>query len=311
MSYPQTRRPYSSRTIQRLLIVGKRLVPAHSETIPMECGGKRSATPLWIYLKPKLHTLWIMIAIVVLCSVVFLADNLVRAKSPKKQTAALQESAKLSESTRLRNTSRPSEHAADVSGQSAEGNNPLINLSNSRDVRASYVGPDELRVALEQNLAQSLSLAAGDFNEDGVTDLVSGYGYKGRGIVSLLPGNGDAIYPNAPEAQQRKADRTFTDTPFVSSAQVFNAPVVADFIGAGDFDADGHADVVTAQRGGRELCLLSGDGKGNLRESKKIALPGRVTALAVGELNRPDGLADVLVGVADETGAQVLVLEGP
>ena len=101
-----------------------------------------------------------------------------------------------------------------ISVHAAGRGNPTINLSDGHDLLTSYVGPDQLRVALEQNLAQPLSLAAADFDEDGVPDLVSGYAYNGRGIITLLRGNVDSIYPNAPETKQRKSNGTFTDALF-------------------------------------------------------------------------------------------------
>ena len=82
---------------------------------------------------------------------------------------------------------------------------PAINLNDGHDVLTSYVGPEDLRLALEQNQAVPLSLATADFDDDGVPDLASGYGNGERGIVTLLRGNVDAIYPNAREGQQRKA----------------------------------------------------------------------------------------------------------
>src|SRR6185369_2866924 len=57
--------------------------------------------------------------------------------------------------------------------------------------------------------------------------------------------------------------------------------------------------------------LMSGDGKGGLRETKRIALPGGVTAMVAGEINRRDGLDDVVVGVSGKQGSRVLVFEGP
>jgi CSLREA domain-containing protein len=140
---------------------------------------------------------------------------------------------------------------------------------------------------------------------------VSGYGYQGRGIVSLQRSNVDSIFPNAPEAQRRKASGTFTDAPFLSPAGLFSLPIPAEFIGAGDFDADGHWDVVAASRTRSYLILFSGDGRGSFAAAREIDLPGIVTAMTTGEINRSDGLTDVVVGVALEQGAQVLVFEGP
>jgi DNA-binding CsgD family transcriptional regulator len=97
----------------------------------------------------------------------------------------------------------------------------------------------------------------------------------------------------------------------LAPAFVFDVREAADFIGAGDFDGDGHWDVVTAARGSNKLYLMTGDGNGGLREAKRIDLEGGVTAMAVGEINRRDGLDDVVVGVSGEQGAKVLVFEGP
>jgi hypothetical protein len=239
-----------------------------------------------------------LVAILTLCLLPFLVHALVKTKTPKTGTPDNQP-------TRLARLSET------VSVHAAGRGNPTINLSDGHDVLTSYVGPEELRVALEQNVAEPLSLASADFDEDGVPDLVSGYAYNGQGIVTLLRGNVDSIYPNAPEAKQRKADGTFTDTPFLSPAEVFAAPVAADFIGAGDFDADGHWDIVLASRGGRALYLLSGDGHGRFAPTRLISLSGELTAFVTGEINRRDGLTDLVVGVVTENGPRILAFEGP
>ncbi|HEY3103949.1 MAG TPA: VCBS repeat-containing protein [Pyrinomonadaceae bacterium] len=195
--------------------------------------------------------------------------------------------------------------------QAAGRGNPKINLSDGHELLTSYVGPQELSNALQQNLAEPLSLASADFDEDGVPDLVSGYAYDGRGIITLHRGNVDSIYPNAPEAKQRKADGTFTAAPFLSPGRVFDARVAADFLAAGDFDADGHFDLAAAGRGNGVLLFFAGDGHGGFAEAREISLPGTVTALTTGEVNRADGLTDVVVGVTNELGSTVLVFEGP
>src|SRR5205085_5332380 len=132
------------------------------------------------------------------CLLPFLAHALIETKTPKTQPAANQriEPARLSQA---------------VSVHAAGRGNPPINLNDGRDLLTSYVGPEELRMALEQNLAEPLSLASADFDEDGVPDLVSGYAYNGAGIVTLLRGNVDSIYPNAPVSKQRMNNGTFTE----------------------------------------------------------------------------------------------------
>ncbi len=188
---------------------------------------------------------------------------------------------------------------------------PRLSLVNGYDLVSSYQGPAKLQRALEQNEAQGLSLASADFDEDGVPDLVSGYAYDGRGIITVHRGNVDAIYPNTPEARQRKANGTFTAAPFLSPALALEVGAPADFLGAGDFDADGHWDIVFAARGGMALHFLPGDGKGGFGPEKEIRLTGGVTAMVTGEINRPDGLIDLVVGIDGEQGSQVCVFEGP
>src|SRR5437660_2108472 len=188
---------------------------------------------------------------------------------------------------------------------------PRLSLANGHDLLSTYQGPAKLQRALEQNEAQALSLASADFDEDGVPDLVSGYAYDGRGIITVHRGNVDSIYPNTPEARQRKANGTFTAAPFLSPALALELEAAADFLGTGDFDADGHWDIVFAARGGMALHFLPGDGKGGFGPEKEIRLVGGVTALVTGEINRADGLTDLVVGIDGEQGPQVCVFEGP
>src|SRR5262249_15293434 len=53
-----------------------------------------------------------------------------------------------------------------------------------------------------------------------------------------------------------------------------------------------------------------GDGQGGFRETEQINLPGRVTAMIGGDVNRRDGLADLLIGVNQGSSSSLLVYEG-
>ncbi|MEN6527120.1 MAG: FG-GAP-like repeat-containing protein [Candidatus Polarisedimenticolia bacterium] len=75
-------------------------------------------------------------------------------------------------------------------------------------------------------------------------------------------------------------------------------------VAAGDVDGDGRVEVVVAA--GSALDVLRADGKGGFEGVARIALPGTATALAVGEINRPDGVADIVVGVE---GARLVVFQ--
>ena len=194
----------------------------------------------------------------------------------------------------------------------AEGRgNPVFNLSDGRAVITSYDGPEELSQALVSDEARGISLDSGDFDEDGVTDLISGYDFSRGGIITLMGGNNVSLQPNTSEAKERKQRDELSDAPFKGPARVFSVPVNPDFIGVGDFNGDGHLDIVIAARGGDCLHLLLGDGLGQFPSNRMIELGGSVSALIAGEINRRDGLIDVALAIRTSHGPELLVYEGP
>jgi uncharacterized repeat protein (TIGR01451 family) len=178
-----------------------------------------------------------------------------------------------------------------------------------------YEGPQEAKTALEGNQARPLALASDDFDEDGVPDLVSAYATGASGLLVIHRGNPDVIHPNAPGARERALldGRAKGDPPssFLAPGRILPVPGSPDFIAAGDFDADGHADVVLAAKGGTALWLLKGDGHGGFASPRSRELAATVTAMEAGEVNRADGLFDVVVGVTGAGGAAALVFEAP
>jgi len=189
--------------------------------------------------------------------------------------------------------------------------NPWINLLDGEPVPTTYMGAPGLLQSLDT--AQPRALTADDFDEDGMSDLVAGYAAADGGLIAIHRGSIDYLWPDGPEAEARKAAGLFVDTPFLPEVRLFPLPVAPDFLGAGDFDNDGHRDVVAAARGGEALYLLSGDGRGGLGAPEAIPVPGTVTAFAAGEVNRRDGLQDLVVGVVGGAGRSPLlvIFEGP
>ncbi|MBI1761072.1 MAG: hypothetical protein HYR56_06505 [Acidobacteria bacterium] len=75
--------------------------------------------------------------------------------------------------------SRKSGRAADA--QNVIRDRPSLLMT---QLPTDYSGPASLVSALKQNAGEPLALAAGDFDEDGVPDVISGYANAG-GLVTL------------------------------------------------------------------------------------------------------------------------------
>ncbi len=123
------------------------------------------------------------------------------------------------------NSSR--QHQQSVSGAKRIGLRPLgerpawLNLDEGRELPSEYNPQSSNNSILHGSNTRALSLASGDFDEDGTADLVSGYRVAGKGLLVIHRGNADAIFANTAEAKQRKADGTFTDAAFLSPAAEF------------------------------------------------------------------------------------------
>lgn len=201
--------------------------------------------------------------------------------------------------------------AAPPEVHSAGHGRPWVNLTDGRPVPVQLPKASRAATMLDHASARPLALASADFDEDGIPDVVCSFAHGREGIVTIHRGNVDSIYPNSPEAKARRTAGTFVEAPFLPDARSFEIPERPDFIAAGDFDADGHSDLVAGARGGETLHLYPGDGGGGFGNEGSIALPGVLTALVSGEINRRDGLSDLVVGIDGPTGPRVLVYEGP
>jgi uncharacterized repeat protein (TIGR01451 family) len=207
-----------------------------------------------------------------------------------------------------------------VSARAAGRGNPWVTLNDGLTLPAQYQGSSKLVQQLNDNQTRPLSVCSDDFDEDGVPDLVTGYAGTNDGVISVHRGDADAIFPNTSEAITHRSQLTVAaklpsasgdiQSPFFLSSRAFDVSAAPRFLFPGDFDGDGHRDVVTAETGRAELVLLSGDGHGGFAPARTFALPGMVTAVAAGDVNRMDGLADILVAVKGSGGPRLLVYEG-
>jgi len=146
--------------------------------------------------------------------------------------------------------------------------------------------PVERRIAGPEN---PRALAAADFDRDGRVDLAIVGEERGQPVARVL-GWGDA--------------------PFERELARLALPASCDLAAAGDFDADGDLDLAVAALGSAAIHWFRGEARG-FEPAASIPLGGRITAWHAGEVNRRDGLADLLVATEGLEGAELLVFEHP
>ncbi|QEH34556.1 FG-GAP repeat protein [Aquisphaera giovannonii] len=161
-----------------------------------------------------------------------------------------------------------------------------VNGDGRPDVVTPNTGSDDVSVLLgrgDGSLAGQVrwaagpgpwSVAAGDFNEDGRVDLaVSDYTSAAPSRVSVLLGRGDGGFlpPSAVPAGS---------SPYP--------------IAVGDFNRDGHQDLLVGNDGSNDLSLLLGRGDGTFRPGARLAAGDGPDAMATGDFNG-DGLLDAVV----------------
>ena len=194
---------------------------------------------------------------------------------------------------------------------SAGQGEPWIRFSNGEMLQANFIhGESGNRASFSAN-AEPVSVSLADLDQDGSPELIAGYGDDDTGKLVVFRGNPDVIYPYTPDYLARKRSGEFYDSPFFEEALVFDLDSSPDLIGVGDFNIDGHIDVVTASYNGETLSWHLGQGNGRIRETLLHQVDGQITALTSGEVNRRDGIDDVLVAIESASGAYLLVLEGP
>lgn len=132
-------------------------------------------------------------------------------------------------------------------------------------------------------------VAVGDFNRDGIPDLVA-LAPGGAGEISVLMGNGDGTFQSAVTTQPQFAVQA---------------------IGLGDFNRDGDLDLVAAgQFGvGSELNILLGNGDGTFRQGASYTGDNSPESIAVADFNG-DHKLDFAVANLDGVGIGVWLGNG-
>ena len=149
----------------------------------------------------------------------------------------------------------------------------------SAQTRVSFVARRDFTAGYDP-----MSVAVGDFNGDGVPDLV--VANRVFNNVSVLLGNGDGTF---------------------QAAQPISAGTRPIFVAIGDFNGDGKLDLVVANEGSNNVSVLLGNGQGAFQAAQNFAAGTNPQSVAVGDFNG-DGKLDL--AVANEGSGDVSVLLG-
>lgn len=161
--------------------------------------------------------------------------------------------------------------------------------------RSGFGGPLHLVVSNDRSWVEEDALdepspviGSGDFNRDGIADVVETTQLPGQGgehFLSILFG---------------RADGTFTRVALHDPAGTDPRALVV-----GDFNGDGNADVIVGDANG-EVAEFLGDGRGHLTPAGDVANLGSVVSIAEGRFTRSGNLDLVISDVHSNAGVVLL-----
>src|SRR5690349_8783317 len=88
----------------------------------------------------------------------------------------------------------------EVTARAAGRGNPWITLRDGHNITSEFSESSSAIDQLKENSVHPLSLGSADFDEDGMPDLVAGYGRPNGGLITIQRGDVDAVSPKTAEA---------------------------------------------------------------------------------------------------------------
>jgi CSLREA domain-containing protein len=165
-----------------------------------------------------------------------------------------------------------------------------------------------LHIQFSGEQPRPLAMVSGDFDEDGVDDLVIGYGSQKGGSIAWLRGNLDAIAPQTHASWLAAGRHEYSDA-FLQPSKMVSLKTQPSLMVSADVNGDGHLDVVYGSQGSSVLYVMLGTGHGTfLPQPASVTLPGTITALAAYRPGAPTLGEAVIVGYESSRGASLGIL---
>ena len=158
--------------------------------------------------------------------------------------------------------------------------------------------PEAFRLGPAKPGLTATAMSRADIDRDGIPDLITGYRDGDAALLAIHRGNEESIFPTNDPAPE----------PFFA-ANYIKVDTTPDHIVTGDLNNDTFQDILAGETGSDRLTFLKGDGKGGF-SGESFHLPAGLTALASADVNRTDGLEDIIAAVDGESGPFLLVFEG-
>ena len=173
---------------------------------------------------------------------------------------------------------------------------PWLTLAPGRALPDSSESAEGSALPLSEG-AGSLALRTGDINEDGVPDLIHLLAVGASAVVETRLGRAAAIFPFSLRVARQTGAHDEEGLPFAQPQNRIKLSVRPAFFVVADVTLDGHLDLLFASAGSDHLLRRDGDGEGGFAPPVMHRLPGRITLLETGDMDRGDGVIDLLIGV--------------